>query len=240
MRKNPWTFRGKIEHCWLFTWRTPVDAVRDFVPKPLELVTFSGFAFWNVVVCEIAGLRPWPLPEMPGVKYWHVGYRLYVRTPSPNGSSIEGLYFVQSDCDSPIVAFAGNVLTDFRFHCAEIDVVKWGGLVHGRIEVPGGSATFRLGSNAAPGLSPGSPFASLAEAEAFLKYRPCGLSVCGDDAVNAVHIVRREEEWRSRLMDVEEAHWEFFDGKDAVPELCWEIAPIRYQWNRGEIIRSSL
>ena len=44
-----------------------------------------------------------------------------------------------------------------------------------------------------------------------------------------------EEDWRSRLVHVEKAHWSFLDDKDARPEICFQVEPIFYQWNRGDI-----
>ena len=239
LQKNPFTVRGRIRRCWLFTWRTPVETVRPLVPAPLDPVTHRGFAFWNVVVCEIGGMRPRALPESLGIAYWHVAYRLHVRARVADGREVEGLHFIRSDCDRSIVTALGNVLTDFRFHTARIAVQETAGAVDGRIDVADASARFRIDRSAAPQLSAGSPFATVAEAAAFLKYKPFGLSPAGRDGINAVRIVRDESAWRSREVAVAEQSWEFFAGRNVTPEVCYEVAPIDYEWSRGEILRAA-
>ena len=239
VQKNPFTVRGRIRRCWLFTWRTPEETVRSLVPAPLVPETHRGFAFWNVVVCEISGMRPRALPASLGIGYWHAAYRLHVRARVAHGREVEGLHFIRSDCDRSIVAALGNVLTDFHFHTARIAVRETAGAVDGRIEVADASARFRIDRRAAPQLSAGSPFASVAEAAAFLKYKPCGLSPAGRDGLNAVRIVREENAWQSRVVAVAEQSWEFFAGRDVTPEVCCEVAPIDYEWSRGEILRAA-
>ena len=238
MRRNPLTVRGSIRRCWLFSWRTPELGVRSLVPSPLHLVTLGGFAFWNVVVCEMAAMRPAPLPAWVGLGYWHVAYRLHVRVREANGRDVEGLYFVRSDCDHRLVAAMGNVLTDFRFRTAQIEVSEAGASVEGRIVAPGADAHFRIDRTATPSLAEGSPFADLTEAASFLKYKPRAFSPHAADAVNAVQVVRDESAWRSRIVAVPRQEWGFFSGRDATPELCTEVEPIDYQWNRGEILRT--
>ena len=238
MRKNPLTVRGSIRRCWLFSWRTPAGCVRSQVPAPLELVTCGGFAFWNVVVCEMAAMRPAPLPAWMGLGYWHVAYRLHVRLREAGGRDLEGLYFVRSDCDHRLVAGLGNVLTDFRFRTARITVAQSAESVEGRISASEAPAHFCIDRTTAPTLAAGSPFTDLAEAAAFLKYKPRAFSPVAPDAVNAVQVVRDEDAWRSRAVSVTEQQWKFFADRDATPELCTEVEPIAYQWNRGEIVRA--
>ena len=239
LQKNPFTVRGHIRRCWLFTWRTPEETVRPLLPAPLVPVTHRGFAFWNAVVCEIGGMRPRALPESLGIGYWHAAYRLHVRARVAGGREVEGLHFIRSDCDRSIVAALGNALTDFRFHTARIAVQETAGAVVGRIDVADASARFHIDRHATPQLSAGSPFASVAEAAAFLKYKPCGLSPASPDAINAVRIVREESAWRSRAVVVAEQRWEFFAGCDVTPEVCCEVAPINYEWSRGKILRAA-
>ncbi|MDQ3620919.1 MAG: DUF2071 domain-containing protein [Verrucomicrobiota bacterium] len=207
------------------------------MPKQLEPVSFGGFAFWNVVVCALRGMRPVPLPEAVGIGYWHVAYRLYARARLADGRAVEGLYFVRSDCDRWIVAALGNWLSDFRFHLARIAVSEIGSEVHGRIDVRGAAARFHLDRAQPVTLSPGSPFATIEDAAAFLKYEPLALSPFAGHAVSLMRVEREESAWRSRLIATPELHWDFFDGKEVVPELCYEVEPIDYRWNAAEILQ---
>jgi uncharacterized protein YqjF (DUF2071 family) len=236
LQHNPFTIRGHLRRCWLFTWRAPVESVRRHMPSVLEPVTHGGFAFWNAVVCEVRDLRPAPLPAWCGLSYWHVGYRIYVRAPLADGREIEGLYFVRSDCDRRIVAWPGNLLTSFRFHVGDVRLEESRPQVTGEIRVPDADAAFELDRQQAPALSAGSPFASLEEASAALKYPPAGIATAGLDHLNVVRITRDEQAWRSRPIAAPRLDFKFFANEPVTPELCFELDPIDYQWNRGELL----
>jgi hypothetical protein len=230
MRKNAVPMKGTIERCWLFAFRAPEAELRPLLPAPLEAVTRGGFAFWNVVVCRVGAMRPRFAPRFLGLSYWHVAYRLYARFAGE-----EGLYFVRSDCDSAFLSWMGNVMTDFNFHTAGIRVLEEPGRVTLKIHSSDAPASAEIDRFRPPTLAAGSPFGSVAEASAFLKYKPLGLSVGGDGRVNLVRIARDESAWRGRAVRVAAQRWAFFGGRAATPELCTEVEPIEYRWNRGEI-----
>ena len=237
-QKNPVTVVGHLAQCWLFTYRTPLATARRLLPAPLEPVEFGGFAYWNIVVSRIAAMRPLGFPAFVGVGYWHVAYRLYARFQPESGPALEGLYFLRSDCDSAPMILAGNVMTDFNFHHARVSALRRAGADYLRIASPDAPAHAILQSHAPAALPPGSPFASLDEAAARLKYKPNGLSLAPGGAVNVVQIVRDEAAWRGRLVTVESAHWAFLDDYEAYPEICYAVAPIDYRWNRAVIHRA--
>jgi hypothetical protein len=161
-----------------------------------------------------------------------------VQTRLANGATLAGLHFVRSDCDRRIVTAAGNLLTDFRFYTAKISIEESHGEVIGAVRAPGANVDFRLRRGVVPQPAPGLPFPDIDVAQERLKYPPCGLSPVEDGkAINAVHIVRNERAWRSEPIAVEEARWEFLDDRDASFELCCEVAPIAYEWRRGEVLR---
>ncbi len=197
-------------------------------------MTYGGFAFWNVVVGRVRRMRPWFAPAALGVSYWHVAYRLYVRFHPAQGEAIEGLYFVRSDCDSRLMAAAGNLVTDYRFHTATVHVQDAPDGVDLVVDSPDAPAHARLSRTGSPSLLLDSPFSSLEEVADRLKYKPFGISFDVERGeANVVRIVRDERAWRSRLVRVLAADWAFFAGRDAHLELCYEVAPIDYQWNRG-------
>ncbi|MGV3532539.1 MAG: DUF2071 domain-containing protein [Chthoniobacteraceae bacterium] len=236
MQKNPFTIRGHLRRCWLFTWRAPVESIQRHLPSVLSPVTHGGFAFWNAVVCEVRDLRPAPLPGWCGLSYWHVGYRIYVRAPLAEGGEIEGLYFVRSDCDRRIVAWPGNVITDFRFRVGEIRVTQISPRTIGEVRVEGANVNFELDHQGTPSLNAGSPFATVHDAEAALKYPPASIGTAGLNHLNVVRIAREENAWRSSAIAAPRLDFEFFANEPVAPELCFEVDPIDYQWNRGELL----
>jgi hypothetical protein len=238
LQKNPLTVIGTLAPTWLFTYHTPAEEARRLLPAPLKAVTHHGYAFWNVVVCRVRQMRPRHFPARIGVSYWHVAYRLYVRLSPADGDAIEGLYFVRSDCDNPLMSLAGNLLTDFRFHTAPVRVTERDNAVDIAVRSSQAPAQARLQLGIPPSLPPDSAFASLEEAEAFLKYKPYGISLNGRGDTNVVHITRREDAWHGRLVTVEAARWAFFDGQNVRPEICYAVAPIVYQWDRARVYRA--
>jgi hypothetical protein len=235
LQKNPLTMLGTISRCWLFAYRTRADDIKYLLPPELEPVQHHDYAFWNVVVCQVQNMRPKLVPLPVGVTYWHVAYRLYVRLHMRPNETVEGLFFLRSDCDNALMSFAGNILTDFNFHSARVCVSEESQSTEIKITAPGGDAYARINSTNTPKLSVSSAFNSLEEASQFLKYKPNGISISSRNQASVVRIVRDEEAWRSRLVDVAEARWSFFDDKKVDLEICYEVEPISYQWNRAEI-----
>ena len=233
--RNPLTMLGTIDRCWLFTYSTPIEEARAALPPELEPVTHAGSAFWNVVVCHISRMRPRPLPAAVGMSYWHAAYRLYVRFRPVGGSPVEGIYFARSDCDSPLMTGLGNLLTDYRFHTSPIHADREGSrtiLEVGAPDLPGRAV---VDEQQPPVLPPHSRFSSLEEAAQFLKYKPFGLSVPRNGRVSVVSITREESAWKSRLVRVESADWGFFRDRTVLPEVCFQVEPIPYQWNRARL-----
>jgi hypothetical protein len=238
MKKNPMAMVGTVERCWLFAFRTPVEDAAARLPAPLTPVTRDGFAFWNVVVCRVGSMRPRLVPRFLGMSYWHVAYRLYARFQPATGRPIEGLHFLRSDCDRPLLAAMGNLVTDFRFHTAEVTVEEHDSRLRLRIGSPDAPARAEVDRRRPVDLSPGSPFRTVEEAAAFLKYQPAGLSVEPDGRVNVVRIGRDERAWRATPVAVTEQHWSFLEGMPALPELATEVDPIRYHWHSGERVEA--
>ena len=236
---NPIALTGRIERCWLLTFETSPHDVASLLPEPLELVTWHGRTFWNVVVCRVRRMRPWPLPAWCGVSYWHVAYRLYARFRPARGEPIEGLYFLRSDCSSRLMVWGGRRLTDLRFHSAKVSVEEQAGLVNIDVTSPGGTFNATLNGNRAAELPADSGFSTLDEAAQALKYHPAALAVEPDGRVNVLRIGRDESAWRSRLLAIEQFESEFLAGCDVRPEICYEVQPINYFWHRGQSLAAA-
>ena len=242
----PLAMNGRLDECLLLSYRTPARSVRHLVPAGLELLTRDGWAFWNVVACRVGAMRPAGVPRRLGVDFQHVGYRLHVTGRTASGGTLRGLYFVRSDADSNLVGRFGNALTHFRFHGAGVELSRaaraGGGVLTVAVSGPGDDASndalarVATGAAAAP-AAPGSPFASAAESEQFLK--DPALSLAPDlDAryFELAEAARDEARWRERPVRVIEAHWNFLRrlGQD---ELHLERAtladPLDLRWRLG-------
>ncbi|MBS1767151.1 MAG: DUF2071 domain-containing protein [Acidobacteria bacterium] len=236
MLKNALPMQSFIRRCWLVTHRIPEADARALLPPELAPVTHRGSAFLNTVIARMEAMRPQGLPAILGLDYWHVGYRLYAKAATVEGQQ-EGLYFLRSDCDRRMLAMAGNLFFDFRFHTAQIKVMSAASTTSIRVEAPGARVELDLSGEVQTQLANGSPFQAMAEAEAFLKYKPCGLAPAGPGRVNAIPIRRDETAWRAKPVQVLNQRWEFLERfPNAQPELTFEVAPIEYRFGRGRIL----
>lgn len=225
---------GHIDRCWLFTYQTPVDDVKDLLPKNLSLVTYQNYAFWNVVISHIQAMRPKYTPKIFGLDYWHIAYRLYVKFQPLNGETIEGLYFLHSDSNSSLINLAGNLLTNFNLHPASIEIKEQNQTLEIEIKSSSTPAKIVLEPNIEARLPAHSAFSSLEMAGNFLKYKPNGIAINSDGSANVIHITRCEENWCYQLIEVKSAEWTFFKDKNIKPEVCYQVEPIDYQWNQGK------
>ena len=140
--KNRIAMAGHIEPCWLFVYRGPEGSLRSLLPQPLNLVTKGGYAFVNVVICKLSHMRPAFMPIRAGLSYWHIAYRLYAESHGQ-----QGLYFLRSDANSSMIVKAGNLLTDFRFNPAQVEVEQRDAENQIRVQAPGASVTASINAS---------------------------------------------------------------------------------------------
>jgi hypothetical protein len=252
------TTAGRLNECLLLAYRTPADRVRHLLPRGLELLTRDGFAFWNVVAATVEDMRPAVFPPSCGVSYHHVAYRLYVQGRAEGQAEpVRGLYFVRSDADSAVVGRLGNVFSAFHFHPAEVEISSGHSVLtvsvrggeaepDARCGEPGGApgdAIVRVAADGVPveaALAHGSPFASVADAERFLKYPPLGLSVDLDGRfLKLAEAIRDESKWAETPVRVIESRLRFFATlglapRDVALERATRVAPIDYRWRLGK------
>jgi uncharacterized protein YqjF (DUF2071 family) len=230
------TMTGSLNRCLLLTYRCRPERVRHLLPSGLHLVTFRGWAFWNVVLCEVEKMRPDGPLHLIEITYKHIAYRLYVRTHGMPGAELDGLCFVRSDVDNALIANFGDRLTDFRFHLADISFEADGGLkAQVKTRDRKADATFAWKESNAFQLSPRSPFKTVEEARSFLKHRPLGLSMSEDGETLRVASVERDElRWRETPLNIEHAQFDFLEPYDCKAELASAVAPLDYRWDLGE------
>ena len=232
------TMIGLLSECILLSYRTPVGSVRSLVPRQLELVTHGDWAFWNIVACRIESMRPTGVPRVFGIAYHHVAYRLYVRAQTRNGTVLDGLYFVQSNADSRVMVMTGNLLSDFQFHFAPVELSGDSTNIAFSVKHPKEAAHCIARQMPAFELQPGSCFNSPEEAKAFLKYRPVGIAIDGaGKQLKLAEVIRDETAWEEVPLTVESARWQFLKGLGQAEthlELATRVRPIEYRWRLGK------
>ncbi|MGH7214166.1 MAG: DUF2071 domain-containing protein [Tepidisphaeraceae bacterium] len=235
------SMRGRLSDCLLLAYRVPAEGVRHLLPAPLEPVTRGRWAFWNLVACRVEAMRPRGTPRSLGLTYCHVAYRLYVRARTTSGKSIDGLYFVRSDCDHPSVTRLGELFTDFRFHTAKIAVgAARDGYGADVTASRYGAAEAHVRAVDADHfhLQPDSCFDTVEQAAALLKYRPVAMSVDEDDPrhVKLAEVIRDESRWHETPLRVTSQNWGFFEyaGQEGARlEWATRVDPLEYRWRLG-------
>jgi hypothetical protein len=234
---------GRITDCVLLVYRTSTAAVKHLLPDGIEPLTHGGWAFWNIVACRVAAMRPRHCPRWLGSDYVHVAYRLYARARTP-AETIDGLYFVRSDANQRLVCHLGNWATDFHFHKSAIELIAGTKAVSLRVrDEKDHIADAELEAEPGPPeLGPDSCFSSYALARQILKYRPIALSPdLGGRRIKLAHVLRDETAWRESPLAVTHAHWAFLDqfGKNNHHfELATRVAPLDYRWQLGQCVKS--
>lgn len=229
---NPITMQGQIDRCWLLTYRMPIDQFQALLPAELTATEYQGFGFWNIVICHVSHMRPWFAPHLLGFNYWHVAYRIYVNLKTPYGID-QGLYFVRSDCDQPLLAWAGNLVTNFNFHHTPVIVKSSVEQTSISINSSVAAATIQINNQQPAQLASDSIFDSLEQAAAYLKYPPRGIAISKPGEANIVRIERDEAAWQHQLRHVAHADFQWLKAYPVQPEICYEIQPIAYRWLRG-------
>ena len=85
----------------------------------------------------------------------------------------------------------------------------------------------------------GSPFGSLFEAKAALRYKPYAFAPDGRGGVRTLRVIRDELAWKSKLVTAE-CDFAFLRDRDASPEIHYEVEPIDYRWERAQTPRTAL
>lgn len=230
---------GRFSACVLLAYRTPAAAVAPLVPPGLRLATKGEWAFWNVVACSIARMRPAGVPEVLGISYDQTAYRLYVEAETRESGPVRGLYFVRSDAGNRLVTVPGNALTAFRFHAAPVRVRQCGERVTATAQGKGSFMDLAVQSASDHEIPSNSCFESADEARHFLKYVPTGLAPDRSGLkLRFAEVIRDEALWEEKPARVEKAELQFFTGGTGAAgpadlEMATIIPPIPYRWRLG-------
>jgi uncharacterized protein len=233
---HPLPMRTTFRQCFLVNFAVLPDALAGLLPAHLKPDIYEGRAYVSVVIAEMSRMRPALFPAAFGFTYNQVVYRAVVRCGAERGVT-----FLRSDADSRLMVVAGNALTFFRFHHADI---SWraseGGLAFSlspRGAVPGSiradydlvGATHRLPSTSA--------FRDLSTAQQFLTelYAAFGTQRAGG-RVEVVRIVRTP--WESAVVSDRSAVYEamssglLFRREEATLDAVFYVRALAYHWRR--------
>ncbi len=111
MPKHPWWMTAVFDRCWLVSFRLPPTSLIPHLPPGLTPDLHGGHAWMSLVVAEMSDMRPAWAPRWLGVGFDQLVVRAAVRRDGE-----PGVYFLHTDANHRLYAWAGDLLTFFHFH----------------------------------------------------------------------------------------------------------------------------
>jgi uncharacterized protein YqjF (DUF2071 family) len=112
----PLTMKTVFQDLLLLTYSVPPERLAALLPPYVHPYVRGGRSYISIVVGNMRGMRPGPLPEFLGTSYYQIVYRAVVRLRQRDGQELPGVFFLRSDSNDPVMSYFGNQLTEFRFH----------------------------------------------------------------------------------------------------------------------------
>ena len=235
LKTHPFAVEAFFEYSLVLTFAAPLAEIQALLPAPLVADTFDGISgFLAVALVQTRQLRPKGFPGWLGQDFFLIGYRAFVRYPSPTGKRLRGLYILRSETDKKRMTALGNLFTHYQYHTVDITRQEnIGGLsIHSR------QADFQV-TLAPPGaevlLPPQSPFATWAEARRFAGPLPFTFSAdAGSPRMLIVEGMR--EHWQPQPVAVESCHAGFLEHlnlSQLVLANAFALRDVPYSWKKG-------
>lgn len=115
-RDRPWVMRMSWRDLLFAHWPVRADALRPFIPKPLELDTFDGWAWIGIVPFLMSRVRPRLVPASLAMEFLELNVRTYVTTPGRSG-----VWFFSLDATSRLAVRAARAWYGLPYFDATID-----------------------------------------------------------------------------------------------------------------------
>jgi uncharacterized protein YqjF (DUF2071 family) len=239
-RRLPLTMATVFQDVLLLTYAVPPAQLAALLPPPIYPYVRDGRSYISIVVANMRGMRPRPLPEFLGTNYYQVVYRAVVRLIDADGTEQPGVFFLRSDGNDPVMSYFGNHLTEFRFHYFHTGAVALFRrqdelLVSVETADRGGDLVAHLRSEGpADALPPATGFASVADEKDTLVQLFHAFAY--DEARGQVYDLEIERgEWQMERLQLRDGFSAFFSeapfrGGEAAPVSHVAIRDCSYLW----------
>ena len=239
LKTHPFAVEAFFEHSLVLTFAAPRAEIQALLPAPLVADTFADdWGFLAVALVQTRQLRPKGFPGWLGHDFFLIGYRVFVRYPSPTGKRLRGLYILRSETDKKGMTALGNLFTHYRYHTIDLEQTE----TAGHRTVQSHRADFHV-TLAPPGpevlLPAQSPFTTWQEAWRFAGPLPFTFSAePNSDRMLIVEGVRQH--WEPQPVAVEGHHVGFFDRlnfSQLVLANAFALHNVPYHWKKGRTER---
>lgn len=102
-------------------WPVPIDAMREAVPRALELDLLDGTAYVGVVPFAMEGVKPSWWPEALAFRFLETNVRTYVVH-----RGVPGVYFFSLEAASRLAVFAARTFWGLPYHHARMALSRGG------------------------------------------------------------------------------------------------------------------
>ena len=228
--RHPLPMRTVFSTCVLANFAIEPEALRRRLPLHLTPDLHADKAYVSIVIARMEKMRPAFLPRAFGVTYNQVVYRAVVRCGDERGVT-----FLRSDADNAAMVAAGNALTFFRFHRADI---AWSDAQQGlHFSLQGAAAIEATYEMRETGLLPASRFADVPTAQAFLSELYTAFGAQRQD--HRVEVVRIERTpWQSLAIADLGGRYDamtsglLFNASEASLDSIFLVRDLSYRWER--------
>lgn len=237
LKTHPFAVEAFFERSLVLTFAVPVAELQAILPAPL--VPDSWQDTWGllaVALVQTRQLRPQGWPAFLGHDFCLVGYRAFVRYPTPAGKRLRGLYILHSETDRKRMEVLGNIFTHYRYVTTDISLTDTGGGLRAVSRQSG--LLLEVG---APGpevaLPAGSPFANWAEARRFAGPLPFTFSVEAERQ-RVVIIEGVRQHWQPQPVAVTQAQVGFLQQlpfSKLVLANAFLLRDVPYHWKKGRV-----
>ncbi len=203
--------KGIIEHRILLNYRIDPDCLRALLPAPLEPKIVDGWGIGGICQVSLSKMRPHGIPAVLGTSSHNAAHRIAVVQPGG-----EGVYVPRRDTDSRLNQLSGGRLFPGAYRYSDFRVTSSGDAYRVAIVDGDGIEVMSIEAEVAENVTPGSVFASLAEASAFFEGGNVGWSP-GSDARTLDTIELWTREWHMEPLAVTSESSSYFTNETDFP-----------------------
>ncbi|WP_035560324.1 DUF2071 domain-containing protein [Hymenobacter sp. IS2118] len=235
LKTHPFAVEAFFEYSLVLTFAVPRGELQAMLPAPLVPDTFDEeWGFLAVALVQTRHLRPRGFPAWLGQDFFLIGYRAFVRYPSPTGKRLRGLYILRSETDHQRMTTLGNLMTHYRYHTVDIRQEQRAGQLHIESTQADFHVTLAPPAPVVP-LPAQSPFATWAAARRFAG--PLPFTFSADAAAGRILIVEGvREHWEPQPVAVASYHVGFLQGlgfSQLVLANAFSLRDVPYYWKKG-------
>jgi Uncharacterized conserved protein (COG2071) len=240
LKRHPLSIRAFFGHCLVLTYAFPRQLLEPLLCPGLTLDTYGDLGFLAVAMVQTRALRPAVLPPLFGLDFFLAGYRVFVRFRTASGRTLRGLRILRSDTDRQLMASAGNLLTHYGYHKAQVRWAEQGETLEIAIRTPRAEADLQVIadlSSKPAALPEGSPFTSLEEARKYAG--PLPFTFDYEPETHSILMVQGvRKQWDPQPVRVQVQENTFvrrapFAEAEPVLANAFHLADVPYLWRRG-------